>query len=149
MFTDWVNLTGIHDVSNMPKKQATCFAHSPQIPSAQLRALLLVFESVYLINSPIWPDYPVDTTTIILKELDPRTVCSPAKRPSKLGKQGKRSLHFLVVLVEGGDALLFIAKTYSCWKLTFAPYYYRSTSIERMRAIVLIGVPQIMFIANF
>jgi hypothetical protein len=30
------------------------------------------------------------------------TVCSPAKRLSKLGKKGKRVLHFLVGLVGGG-----------------------------------------------
>jgi hypothetical protein len=42
-------------------------------------------------------------------------------------------------LLEGGGALLFIAKTYSCWELTFASAYYRSTSVERMRAIVLKG----------
>jgi hypothetical protein len=33
-----------------------------------------------------------------------------------------------------GDALLFIATTCSCWGSTFATTYYRSTSIERMRA---------------
>jgi hypothetical protein len=49
-----------------------------------------------------------------------KLVYSPANRLSKLGKKGKRALHFLVGLVEGGDALLFIAKTQRCWKLTFA-----------------------------
>jgi hypothetical protein len=56
------------------------------------------------------------------------TVRSPAKRPSELGKYGKRALQFLVGLVEGGDALLFIAKTYSCWKLTFAEWNYCEVS---------------------
>jgi hypothetical protein len=39
------------------------------------------------------------------------------------GSRG-RSLHFLVRLVQGGDALLFIAKTYGCWKPTFAEQNY-------------------------
>jgi hypothetical protein len=52
------------------------------------------------------------------------TVCLPPKRLSELGMSGKRSQHFLVVLVEGEAALLFIAKTYSCWKLTFAEWNY-------------------------
>jgi hypothetical protein len=64
------------------------------------------------------------------------TACSPAKRLSKLENLGKRCLHLLEVLVGGDD--LFIAKTYSCLELTFASCYYRSTSIERMRATVAV-----------
>jgi hypothetical protein len=37
-----------------------------------------------------------------------------------VGKWGKRLLDLLEVLVEGGDALFFVAKTYTCWELTFA-----------------------------
>jgi hypothetical protein len=61
-------------------------------------------------------------------------VCSSAKRLYKKSKQDKKQLHFLEVLEERGDALLFIAKTDSCWELTFTVNYYRSTNIDRMRA---------------
>jgi hypothetical protein len=40
----------------------------------------------------------------------------------------------LEVLVEEGDALLLIARTYSQMELTSASNYYRSASIERKRA---------------
>jgi hypothetical protein len=36
------------------------------------------------------------------------------------------------VFVGGGNALLFIAKTYSCSEWTFDSNYFRNTSIERM-----------------
>jgi len=38
------------------------------------------------------------------------------------GRRGLR--HLLEVVVDGRDALLFIAKTYSCWELTFASNCY-------------------------
>jgi hypothetical protein len=66
-----VILTGAHGVSNVPKKLATCLTDSLQIPSAHNGALLLVFESDYFVNSVNWSDNPVDTITIILKELAP------------------------------------------------------------------------------
>jgi hypothetical protein len=37
-----------------------------------------------------------------------------------VGKWGKRLLDLLEELVEGGGALYFVAKTYTCWDLTFA-----------------------------
>jgi hypothetical protein len=46
-------------------------------------------------------------------------VCSPAKRLCKVVKFRERYTHLLEVLV-GGDALLFVAKTYSYWEWTFA-----------------------------
>jgi hypothetical protein len=37
-----------------------------------------------------------------------------------------------------GDVLFFIGKTYSCWELMFASYYYRSINIVRLRATVAV-----------
>jgi hypothetical protein len=66
------------------------------------------------------------------------TDCSPAKHLSKLGKLEKRQLHLLEMLAEGEGALLFIANTYSSWKLTFSSNYRHSTSMERMRTTAAI-----------
>jgi hypothetical protein len=61
------------------------------------------------------------------------TVCSQAKR---LSKQGKRWLHLLEVLVEG--MLYCSSRKHSCLVQTFPSCYYRSTSVERMRATLAI-----------
>jgi hypothetical protein len=47
------------------------------------------------------------------------SVSPSAKRLSRLGKWGKRSLQLLEVLIAGGNALLFTAKTHCCWEITF------------------------------
>jgi hypothetical protein len=77
------------------------------------------------------------------------TVRSSAKRLSKLGKSGKRYLHLLDVLIQGGDALLFITKTYSCWELRFATGSNSSVNPQSTVAVVTTWTPTLQIRQNW
>jgi hypothetical protein len=69
------------------------------------------------------------------------SVSPSAKRLSKLGKWGKRSLQLLEVLIAGGNALLFIAKTYSCWEITFTADSNSSEAQLRVEVVTMTRTP--------